>query len=158
MVAHGQQCTDCLDVTRDWLLHDGTKRGLGLLDEDLDVADRPIARWYPCASRMVRSGSKQHSKHAIPYAPMEAPFEKGLVSHGLPTEKSQLSIIAGRIEDKLADQDKDGWNWLCGFCPAFKHFFFYQYGPEGQTSASQWVWPQDKLKIFQVPIAVTAGN
>ena len=113
--------------------------------------------------RMVRSGSKQHSKHAIPYAPIEAPFEKGLVRQGLQTEKLQLSIIAGRIEEKLADQDSPGgrgqaWHWRCGFCPVFKHFFYYQYGPNGQTSTSQWRWPQDRGRIFQIPIAVSAGN
>ena len=112
---------------------------------------------------MVRSGRKQRSKHSIPYAPMEAPSEKGLIRQGLQTEKLCLSIIAGRIEEKLADQDpSDGrgqsWHWLCGFCPTFKHFFYYQYGQDGQTSEPQWRWPEDRSKIFQLPIVVSAGN
>ena len=67
-------------------------------------------------------------------------------------------MIAGRIEDRLAHYDAQGWHWLCGFCPTFKQFFFYQYGPEGKTGAAQWLWPRGARGIFQVPVAVVRGN
>ena len=157
-VATGQQCTDCFQVTRSWLVYDGGETGLGLCDEDNDLVGRMVERWAPSTKRVVRVRGKVDSKHVIPNAPSGAPAQWGLGIHGLPTEKLQLPIIAGRLEDQLARHDAQGWHWLCGFCPTLKHFFFYQHGPDGKTTAAQWVWPFGGSGIFRVPVAVVAGN
>ena len=154
-LATGQQCTDCFHVTRNWLIHDGGAMGLGLRDEDSDLLQGTlITRWAPGQVRVMRNGAQVASTHTTPDAPEGAPFQWGCGIQGLPMDQLQLPVIAGRLEHRLSQHDAQGWHWLCGFCLIFKQFFFYQYGPDGQTGAAQWFWPDGARGSFQVPVAV----